>query len=342
MNGFYLVLRINGCREEFDSIFELRDSEIEFFTLNAQTDGLNVINNYLLDGTVTEGGTRSIYPINMGSEQSIENLVFSSCPYYTKLDQNELKKYKIVKSILNSAEYYPMIYRPILNFGSFKHGIVDINHDNYNLGTYPLFIENSLTLDQKLTQYELILDDLANLFKYVEPSQNNYQTYGHSIRNLIILACTEVENLFQSFLKGHNYHKKRNCTMKDYKEANKYLRLHLAYAFFPRYTKLKLIRPFESWSSENASLPWYKAYNDIKHDREANYKSATLENAILCVSAVGIILAMMYGQNNSYWNEKAGKFIIVENEPFSISEYYIPPKFIKGYAEKWTQKTLWE
>lgn len=131
--------------------------------------------------------------------------------------------------------------------------------------------------------------------------------------------------------------------MNDYFKIHEYLRLHMATASFPRYRQLERIRPFERWGTDKFSqLSWYADYHDIKHNRETNYEKATLENAILSVSAVGIILAMMYGQNNSYWNEKAGKFIIVENEPFSISEYYIPPKFIKGYAEKWTQKTLWE
>jgi hypothetical protein len=57
------------------------------------------------------------------------------------------------------------------------------------------------------------------------------------------------------------------------------------------------VSPFSEWSLEapTRSLAWYHAYNEVKHDRERHFKSATLANALSAVSAVLIICLAEFG-----------------------------------------------
>jgi hypothetical protein len=69
--------------------------------------------------------------------------------------------------------------------------------------------------------------------------------------------------------------------------------------------KVKLIRypdlpeciPFWGWdpAKPTQSLPWYDAYNSVKHDREGAFARATLEHAIEAVAACVVMLAAQFG-----------------------------------------------
>ena len=64
-----------------------------------------------------------------------------------------------------------------------------------------------------------------------------------------------------------------------------------------RYPGLPEIAPFHGWNSiqPTKSLIWYDVYNRVKHDREANFKDATLGNAIQAVAGCVVMLAAQFG-----------------------------------------------
>lgn len=51
----------------------------------------------------------------------------------------------------------------------------------------------------------LLVKQLDDLLVYIEPSQSGLQSYSHKTRELLISACTEVENQWQSLLTRANY-----------------------------------------------------------------------------------------------------------------------------------------
>lgn len=60
-----------------------------------------------------------------------------------------------------------------------------------------------------------------------------------------------------------------------------------------------LVHPFEEWLDPewlnrcgSKRIPWWKAYTDLKHDRFANQKEATLKHAVSSVAA--LLLAIIY------------------------------------------------
>jgi len=119
---------------------------------------------------------------------------------------------------------------------------------------------------------------LTDIFQVVDPARAHADVFGHELRQLLILACTEVESAWQSVLRANAYPGDR-WTTRDYVKLLAPMRLdHFAVRLVeaPAYGE---IRPFRDWSAANptASLPWYGAYNATKHNREAELNCATLD-----------------------------------------------------------------
>lgn len=66
----------------------------------------------------------------------------------------------------------------------------------------------------------------------------------------------------------------------------------------------KEFRPFANFDTAIAKSPdWYRAYNQVKHNREDNLEKANLEN---CMNAVAGILVLLYSQFGSKCIETYG------------------------------------
>ena len=63
--------------------------------------------------------------------------------------------------------------------------------------------------------------------------------------------------------------------------------------FVPRYGL-----DFEPWVNwENGKNPlWWKAYNDVKHQRDAHFQDATLENALNALGALLLLTVHYYAE----------------------------------------------
>jgi hypothetical protein len=142
--------------------------------------------------------------------------------------------------------------------------------------------------EMRLSEYSLrlLIQKLDEIFLYIEPDTSSLSTYSHKTRELLILACTEVENFWQYYMVRANENPiGRNYTTKDYvKLVNK---LHLKDFEFTlkTYSNIPSIKPFENWNvtAPTTSLTWYDAYNKTKHDRDSHFSQATLMN---CINAV--------------------------------------------------------
>lgn len=147
--------------------------------------------------------------------------------------------------------------------------------------------------------FENIFQNLIEIFRTLEPEPGNFKAYGNSIRELLIIACTEVEYLLKSILKSNQITAgNRNLTTNDYVTLLPILKLNHYRVSLPLYPDLGLFSPFENWNQEKptASLSWYSAYNSVKHDRGNAKNQANLEMLINAVSAIHILLESQYGE----------------------------------------------
>jgi hypothetical protein len=184
------------------------------------------------------------------------------------------------------------------------------------------------------TQLTSLTRQLDRICQTVHPVEETLATYGHDIRNLLILTCTDIEMHWRGVLKSNGGLTKYNGTKfddKDYKTSSyvkllKPMRLDEYTVKFPKYPWLTHFKPFQGWDSSRSSesLPWYMSYNAVKHDRENEFKQATLRSAFEAISACIIMIVAQFGLG---WVRNHGAEIntyyqFLENPQWGIHESY--------------------
>ena len=158
-------------------------------------------------------------------------------------------------------------------------------------------------LNESFVALRILLNKLESIFETIEPNQSNLFVHGHKIRELLLLACMEVESSWSSVLKENNYN-----TANQKLDTNDYIKLKSpmlldGYELTLRaYPNSHVFNPFENWnnSAPTKTLGWYDAYNQAKHNREENFKLATLKNAIEAVGATVVMFHAQYGSTGSF------------------------------------------
>lgn len=187
------------------------------------------------------------------------------------------------------------VWRPSLYYYSDTYQALGVNETEMRLSEYSL---------------RLLVQKLDELFLYIEPNISSLNTYSHKTRELLILACTEVENFWQYYMNQASVlpQNGRNYTTKDYVKLVDKLHLKEFEFSLKIYSSIPSIKPFVNWdaTAPTSSLLWYDAYNKTKHDRDKHFGQATLIN---CITAVVANLAMycvkfsplpMFDQTNTF------------------------------------------
>lgn len=134
----------------------------------------------------------------------------------------------------------------------------------------------------------LLVERLDELLLYIEPDGNGLQAYSHKTRELLILACTEVENTWKHYMRlARATPAARDFTTKDYVRLLGPLFLSEFEISLKPYGSVPPMRPFLGWdpAAPTKSLPWYDGYNKTKHDRGTYFGEATLHNCLMAIAA---------------------------------------------------------
>ena len=144
----------------------------------------------------------------------------------------------------------------------------------------------------------LLLKDLYELFDYIEPADKNLSCYSYRIHALLLRACVEMEANCKAILKENGYKKDKEMNIGDYKKINETHRLSSYKVKIPNWNGSASVRePFSGWAS-GGSLPWYQAYNLIKHDRHKEFEEATFENLLDASCGLLVLLSSQFETND--------------------------------------------
>lgn len=215
---------------------------------------------------------------------------------------------------LEPGQYYPRMARPVLNL---------------SLGRNPDDSGSAKHRRASATgQLHALIQQLEHICRVVHPVELNFQVFGHEIRNVLILACMEVEAQWKGILKANGVTGDRT---KDYVKLAAPLRLSEYAVALPYYPWITDIRPFENWRSgtkaPSRDIQWYDAYNAVKHNRDENFQQASLFHAIQALVALFIMLCAQYGWDFALTGDAASRsFFCLKDPPrWLYSEYYVPP-----------------
>jgi hypothetical protein len=215
------------------------------------------------------------------------------------------------------GQYYPRMARPILVNNSYVggsgYGPLYLHAENMG-HTLP---HNKVALANSVNQLSILIRELKLTMEYIHPSAQNLSSFGHHSRNVLLLASMDFENECRGLLQEHGYTTANNrFSTNDYAKVAAPLRLSEYEVTLSHYPTLGPIRPFDTWDITNPtkSLPWYDAYNQCKHDREANFDQGNLNNAINAVCAVAIMLTAQYRIIKS-WRDQVGEFFTFNEHP---------------------------
>lgn len=171
---------------------------------------------------------------------------------------------------------------------------------------------------------------LEDICQTVHPCTVTFNTFGHSIRNILILASTEAETHWRAILTENCYRGKRFTTA-DYVKLAKPMRLGEYAITLPYYPWLEPLRPFRGWgegSKPTQDLPWYDAYNKVKHNRGGEFEEAKLIHAFNAVLACAIMLIAQFGEMEAFrWRVEFGWFFVLTERPdWTCDQMYVSPQ----------------
>ncbi len=267
---------------------------------------------------------------NILENETLIDAIFLRAPVYQNF--KDLKQNYCTIALKQVGGYHPRIFRPFLESTKpmrFGFG-VSLDELKMEINKYPTYHPNNIEFSIKsLTQLTTLKRMLNLVFSNIYPSPSNLETYGHTLKDLIILACIEIENQLKGVYYAHKINPKDKPYFNNYYELKKILRLDEYFVTLPLYPELPSFSPFQNWTignKKNSTPEWYDAYNGIKHNQDNEFIKATLRNAISAVCALAIILKAQYGDNIPYWEEEIGSFLDISNSiEWPFEEHIIPP-----------------
>ena len=183
-----------------------------------------------------------------------------------------------------------------------------------------------------LVALRLLLSSLEKVFEFVEPVGAGLKSYGHKTRQLLISACTEVENQWKRYFTETQVTPiSRDFGTRDYVKLCSALSLKDYRLTARAYAELAPREPFQHWhmNAPTRSLSWYDAYNKTKHDRALHFDTASVENCIDAVSANAVMFCARYGPQ-SLFSETGGTQLLfqqlfeIDLPAFDPTTYYVP------------------
>ena len=234
----------------------------------------------------------------------------------------------INKCDFEPGHYLPRMARPQLINNSYIGGVPKGPLYIYGENMATTLPHDESSLANSLNQLSIMIEELKDIMRFIQPDKSNLNCYGHHTRNVLLLASMEFENECKGVLRAHNYSVSNNYySTNDFVKLREPLQLSEYTIRLSYYPSLDPISSFTGWNSTapTQSLTWYESYNAAKHDREINFSKANLLSAINAVCSVAIMLAAQY-QTIEIWRDQIGEFFLFQSHPeWSCWQNYLLP-----------------
>ena len=139
--------------------------------------------------------------------------------------------------------------------------------------------------------YLSLVGDLEQTSRYVEIAEENFQTFSLEFTRLLLATGSEVDVVAK--LLCRKYRSAGKC--KDINDYREILKEHAAgicdvEVAMPRYN-LTFV-PWEDWKTDK-NPDWWKAYNNVKHQRDHYYKEANMGSCLKALAGLCVLVAYL-------------------------------------------------
>ena len=219
-----------------------------------------------------------------------------------------------------------------------------------NPGDYLLDPEYARNGEHYVRAYSMIQKDLVSIFEYVEPAEECRNAYSYRIHALLLRTCVEIEANFKAIFAENGYKSGRNkFTISDYRKVDVSHRLSSYEVVLPIWHgQSKTLKPFENWKikpsagdsdeTNRPSLPWYKAYNESKHDRHEKFTLANFENLVTAVAGLFVLVSAQFKQEDF----SAGPNHLIFTTDKTGPQHGIGSLFRIKFPDDWDDAELYE
>jgi hypothetical protein len=159
-------------------------------------------------------------------------------------------------------------------------------------------IRSHLGHHSKHWEYFILLEqDLERASRFVEFTERNMSTFSAEFAHVLMSASAEAEVMMKKLC--HFF--EPNKTPRDIKDcrdillgADKNKEVRRLQDFWsvrvdlPRFGTV--LQPWKGWYTLEKKLPWWDAYNAVKHERDRQFHQASLRNALDAVAALFLLI----------------------------------------------------
>lgn len=211
------------------------------------------------------------------------NLLYSAAKTELNISPEEILYFSKIE--FDPGSYLPRIARPQLS--------IMISVSRPSKGPLYVLAENMVTmpphdkscLANSVNQLTILVSNLRDVMKYIQPDHSNLECYGHHTRHILLLASMEFENECKGVLRAHNYGAASDrFDTKDYIKIMKPMRLDDYAVSLSHFPQIDQIAPFVGW---NHSSPT-KAYPGTMHTMH----QSMIENKTFLVQHYQVLLKL--------------------------------------------------
>lgn len=136
--------------------------------------------------------------------------------------------------------------------------------------------------------------DMELLSRYVEFCEKNFSVYSVELAHLLFAAASEVDVVCKLICEQVSPGAQKE-NINDYKAVLLQALPELPYTevFVPRYGLS--YRPWLNWGGHK-NPDWWHSYNKVKHERDAHFDQATLQNALNALGALLVLTVHYYSR----------------------------------------------
>jgi len=162
-------------------------------------------------------------------------------------------------------------------------------------------------------QYLITLDsDLHKCSRFVDINSQNFRTYSIEFVRILLAAGSEIDVVAKILC---------NCidSTKSYGNINEYRDTIIAK--FPKFPSMIIdvpqyelqLTPWNEWS-QHRNPNWWRAYNDVKHERDNYFADANLENTLNAVAGLFVVVWYLHHEESN--RKKLNKTVLLSADQY--------------------------